>query len=318
MGGVVEPADVQLRIVGLSDPVESYEEAVQAWHHLDGLQDDLNWTRGALVSLVVVKWGEGTLEDYAKKVGRSVSAIWQYRRVFDVYQNSTRVQFLTLKWVHFRSALALDEPERTEALRLAEKNGWAKRDLELHIRRARAILAPLPDGKYRVIYADPPWEYPREQHSREEQETTLSSHYQSLSLEKLCAMPVKDIAQDDAVLFLWTTSPKLEESFEVIKAWGFTYKTSMVWDKIKHNVGYYVSVRHEFLLISTRGSCTPDVPDLHDSVVSIERGEHSEKPDYFRELIDKMYPDGRRIELFARKPSQGWEVYGNDERLAVG
>ena len=109
---------------------------------------------------------------------------------------------------------------------------------------------------------------------------------------------------------MWTTSPKLEQAFQVIKAWGFNYKTSFVWDKIKHNFGYYNSVRHEFLLIAGQGKSTPDVKELHDSVISIERTEHSEKPEYFRELIDKLYPTGNRIELFARKKTKGWETWG--------
>ncbi|KKM76087.1 hypothetical protein LCGC14_1383690 [marine sediment metagenome] len=173
----------------------------------------------------------------------------------------------------------------------------------------------LPEGIYDVIYADPPWLYGQDQHGKEEQETVLSTYYQSMSLLDICGMNVKNIVADNAVLFLWTTSPKLYEAKEVIDAWGFEYKTSMIWDKIKHNVGYYVSVRHEFLLICTRGSFLPQNKELHDSVVSIERTKHSEKPEYFRQLIDRMYPQGKRIELFARKKAQGWDVYGDDPVL---
>ncbi len=103
----------------------------------------------------------------------------------------------------------------------------------------------------------------------------------------------------------------LEDAFKVINAWGFKYKTSFVWDKIKHNMGHYNSVRHEFLLIAVRGSCQPDASKLFDSVQSIERTEHSAKPGIFREIIDTLYPHGPRIELFARKKTDGWEAYGN-------
>lgn len=171
----------------------------------------------------------------------------------------------------------------------------------------------IPDGKYKVIYADPPWKYTSgDQHGKEEQETTLSTHYGSMSIKELCELPVKNMAQDDAVLFMWTTSPLLEECFEVISAWGFKYKASIVWDKDAHNVGHYVSVRHEFLLICTRGSCTPDSGKLLPSVVKEKRGEHSVKPETFREMIDAMYTKGKRIELFARRPAKGWDVWGND------
>jgi N6-adenosine-specific RNA methylase IME4 len=170
-----------------------------------------------------------------------------------------------------------------------------------------------PDNTYRVIYADPPWKYNSgDQHSKEEQDTTLGTHYGSMTIMELCALPVRSMAQDNSVLFMWVTSPLLSECFDVIKSWGFEYKTSIVWDKMAHNVGHYVSVRHEFLLICTRGSCTPDIDKLLPSVVSEKRTEHSVKPETFRTMIDTMYPFGSRIELFARRPAKGWEVWGND------
>ena len=88
---------------------------------------------------------------------------------------------------------------------------------------------------------------------------------------------------------------------------------TLVWDKVAHNYGHYVSVRHEHLLICTRGSCTPDQPTpMPDSVVTIRRSEaHSEKPEEFRALIDRLYPLGPRLELFGRRPVKGWAVFGN-------
>lgn len=171
----------------------------------------------------------------------------------------------------------------------------------------------LPAGKYRVFYADPPWKYTSgDQHGTEEQDTVLGTHYPSMTISELCALPIKEMTADNAVMFMWVTSPLLDECFEVIKAWGFEYKTSIVWDKMAHNVGHYVSVRHEFLLICTRGSCKPDIDKLLPSVVSEKRTEHSAKPETFRTMIDTMYPNGNRIELFARHPADGWEVWGNE------
>ncbi len=145
-----------------------------------------------------------------------------------------------------------------------------------------------------------------------QQATTLNSHYPSMSIEELCNLPISSIADDNAVLFLWATSPLLEIAFSVIHSWGFEYKSSMVWDKVKHNVGNYVSIRHEFILICTRGR-PPKVPKLVDSVYSEERTEHSKKPTYFRTLIDELYPQGKRIELFARGDlPEGWDGWGNE------
>jgi N6-adenosine-specific RNA methylase IME4 len=86
-----------------------------------------------------------------------------------------------------------------------------------------------------------------------------------------------------------------------------------VWDKVKHNFGHYNSVRQELLLICTRGSCTPDVKELVDSVQTIERStKHSEKPEEFRRIIDTLYPKGPRVELFARAKHEGWDSWGNE------
>lgn len=168
----------------------------------------------------------------------------------------------------------------------------------------------LPENKYQVIYADPPWKY---SDGLMESYGSVKYHYPQMSIEKLSELPVKDLLAKNAVLFLWVTSPLLEESFEVIKAWGFEYKASFVWDKISHNYGHYNSVRHEFLLICTKGSCLPESNELVDSVVSIKRTrKHSKKPDEFRQLIEKLYPSLKKIELFARDEVENWDSWGDE------
>jgi N6-adenosine-specific RNA methylase IME4 len=161
--------------------------------------------------------------------------------------------------------------------------------------------------KYRVIYADPPWAYTLEQIGKG---TSVSDHYPTMPLDDICALPVKNIVDKNAVLFLWVTSPMLEKGFKVINAWGFSYKASFVWDKIKHNMGHYNSVRHEFLLIGTQGSCVPDQAKLFDSVQSLERTEHSRKPEVFRDIIDTLYLHGNRLELFSRQSAAKWDSGG--------
>lgn len=173
--------------------------------------------------------------------------------------------------------------------------------------------APKMSGVFQVIYADPPWQYTSgDQHSNETQETVIGNHYPSMPLADICDLPVADIADRDSVLFMWTTSPLLEDSFKVINAWGFKYKASMVWDKVKHNVGHYVSVRHELLLICTKGS-PPKVPRLVDSVYEEPRTKHSRKPAYFSSLIMDLYPEANRVELFRRgEAPDGWSIWGNE------
>ncbi|MDD5017167.1 MAG: MT-A70 family methyltransferase [Eubacteriales bacterium] len=175
------------------------------------------------------------------------------------------------------------------------------------VKEQAKIIEP-PKGKYRIIYADPPWQYGNTMETG-----NAEFHYPTMPLKDICELPIKELAEDNAVLFLWVTSPMLEESFEVIKAWGFKYKTSFIWDKVGHGQGYYNSVRHELLLVCTRGSCLPDNYKMYDSVFTIEKSrKHSEKPKEFRQMIDDIYTHGNKIELFSRKRIDGWTVWGNE------
>ncbi|MDD4279726.1 MAG: MT-A70 family methyltransferase [Candidatus Sumerlaeales bacterium] len=208
-------------------------------------------------------------------------------------------------------ALKIARLEPDEQLKVADRlNEGAKSYIDAKRLNRREEIHGTPElaGKYRVIYADPPWSYG--------DKLTINygaaeNHYPLMTISELCDMPVKDIADDNAILFMWVTSPLLEESFAVINAWGFKYKASFVWDKVKHNMGHYNSVRHEFLLIATKGSCQPENQKLFDSVVSEERTEHSAKPDAFRNIIETLYPSASKVELFARQQHEGWSVWGN-------
>jgi len=168
------------------------------------------------------------------------------------------------------------------------------------------------ENKFRVIYADPAWSYNDKQDTP--QLGGAAKHYDTMSVTEICSLPVNEISEKDSVLFLWVTSPLLEDAFTVIKSWGFKYKTSFVWDKVKHNMGHYNSVRHEFLLIATKGSCTPDNKTLYDSVQSIERNDnHSEKPIEFLNIIDDIYNYGNKLEMFCRNIKKDkWYGWGNE------
>lgn len=222
------------------------------------------------------------------------------------------------------AALHVSKRESSEAQKLAAlpaetfedvKSGKKTRtQVNREVRRESVTRksAPIPSGKYRIIYADPPWSY-GDTRDGLSTATGATAHYPTMSISELCALPIADLAEDNAVLFLWVTSPILPECFPVIKAWGFAYKASFVWDKMLHNMGHYNSVRHEFLLICTRGSCLPDSDRLIDSVQSIERSKkHSEKPNEFRSIIETLYDHGKKIELFAREAAHEWARWGNE------
>jgi len=172
---------------------------------------------------------------------------------------------------------------------------------------------PLPrDRRYAVLYADPPWHF--EVYNEESGvERAAGNHYPTMSLEDICALPVLSLATPDAVLFMWTTAPHLRESFDVLVAWGFEYKTNIVWMKDKIGLGYFVRNQHELLLVATRGDMpSPSPANRPPSVISAPRREHSRKPDEAYALIERMYPELPRIELFARQTRPGWARWGNE------
>jgi len=210
------------------------------------------------------------------------------------------------------AAIRNEQPEEFEKIKTREKKlTQVKRERT----RAKAIkkVSEFPSGKFRVVYADPPWKYGDTlAGDLDSNYGGAEKHYPSMSITELASLPVKEHCDQNAVLFLWVTSPLLFQCEPVFEAWGFSYKSAFIWDKVKHNMGHYNSVRHELLLICTRGSCTPDVNRLFDSVQSIERAEkHSEKPEAFRNIIDTLYPNGRRVEMFARGSVPGnWESWG--------
>jgi len=169
--------------------------------------------------------------------------------------------------------------------------------------------------KYSVIYADPPWRYAFSKDSSD----AIEEKYPTMSLDEIKALNVP--ADDNAVLFLWTTAPKLAEAMEVIKAWGFTYKTNAVWDKKWIGMGYWFRGRHEHLLVATRGRFSPPPRELlTDSVFEYRRGEHSKKPQPIRDFIKRWFPNVNRLEMFARTEGnlfadqefEGWDVWGNE------
>lgn len=168
---------------------------------------------------------------------------------------------------------------------------------------------------YPVVLADPPWRYEHSETASRE----IENHYPTMSLDEICALPVAEVCTDDAILFMWATSPKLAESIRVIESWGFTYRTCAVWVKDKIGMGYYFRQQHELLLVAARGSPPKPAPaDRVSSIIEAARGKHSEKPTAVYEIIERMYPELSRVELFARGPQRaGWSAWGNELQAAA-
>ena len=177
-------------------------------------------------------------------------------------------------------------------------------------------------SKYSVLYADPPWDYNgHTQHTSGAFKEGMSAidHYNTMTLEELKQLNVKDKTEKDAVLFLWTSSPHLPQAIELMKAWGFEYKTiAFVWDKQKTNPGYYTLSQVEICLVGKRGKFpTPRGSRKERQFLSELRGRHSKKPDEIRNRITRMFPTQKKLEMFARQASDGWDVWGNQVETTV-
>lgn len=209
-----------------------------------------------------------------------------------------------------RQIVARGEKEILEAAKqIRAERQEVRRGERLATVAAMAQPAPgLPSGRYPVIYADPPWRY----EFAESESRAIENQYPTMDLDSICALNVSGVATDDAILFMWATSPKLAEAMRVVESWGFTYRSSAVWVKPQLGMGYYFRQQHELLLVATRGSMPAPAPgDRPRSVYESPREAHSAKPLAFYEFIESMYPTLPRVELFARMPREGWAGWGN-------
>jgi N6-adenosine-specific RNA methylase IME4 len=180
-----------------------------------------------------------------------------------------------------------------------------------------------PSNKYKIIYADPPWEY----YGDPNKDAAAGKHYNLMSQDDLAALPVRSIAEKESWLFMWATPSRLPQACELISRWGFHYRNvAYVWNKSKKD-GTAISDRQgvrptytktawfELLLVATTkrtGRMSPLSSEAHPSNILAPRGRHSAKPEVFRDLIVQQLGDIPRIELFARNTTPGWDVWGNE------
>lgn len=173
---------------------------------------------------------------------------------------------------------------------------------------------PLPTGqRFPIIYADPATRYVSGFGDR-----SIENHYPTMTFDELCALPVADIAMDSSVLLVWTTIPQLRNTMHFIEVWGFEYVSQWCWDKQIQGTGHWAFNEHELLLIATRGDFPAPVPGTQPRSVHHEaRTDHSVKPAWFAEQIERIWPKLPKIELFARNPRPGWAAWGNQADQAA-
>lgn len=296
---------------GVGEFLERAESGVQWW-----IGDWLLYGEGR------PQWGD-KYEQAVSLFGKDWTTLANYKSVSKAIEFSLRNE--NLPWSHHKTvayeppsvrqklldAAAPDEPDKPPKMSVAELKKEVKK-------RRRAEETPaLPVGRYRVLYADPPWLYNDERTGTVEA-GAATAHYQLMETECICALhhkgrSIQEVSAKDAVLFLWATSPMLPDALRVMHAWGFAYKSQFLWNKVRTYNGHYNAVGHELLLIGIKGECQPDSNEtLLDSVVTIERTQHSKKPERFYEIIESLYTDGPYLELFARSKRKGWDSWGNE------
>jgi N6-adenosine-specific RNA methylase IME4 len=178
------------------------------------------------------------------------------------------------------------------------------------------FASDFPNKKYQIIYADPPWECSNQNIAPISYiKKSGSYHYNSMRLNDICNLPVSEITDVNALLFLWVRSPALDWGFRVGNAWGFKYATvGFVWDKQRILPSYYTPSQIELCLIFKKGKIPQPIGSTKEhQFLSEKRRRHSQKPDTIRDRITKMFPTQLKIELFARQKVGGWDAWGNEE-----
>lgn len=179
------------------------------------------------------------------------------------------------------------------------------------------LYPKLPNKKFDIIYADPPWDYNKKLQydiSKSLYISTASFKYPTMKTSEMMEIPIHKIVKDDCLLFMWTTNPHLQQAIELGKAWGFEYRTvAFVWDKMNHNPGKYTLSNCELCLLFKHGRIpNPRGARNVKQLIKIPRKGHSEKPIEVMQGIEKMFPEQKKIELFAREKYEGWDSWGLD------
>ena len=202
-------------------------------------------------------------------------------------------------------------------------NAKAKNKTKINV--LERFYPPFPDKKFSIIYADPPWHYNGklqydktatfEKNKGWQKDVFVSAasfKYPTVKTSELKTLPVELIAEDDSLLFMWTTNPHLQQAIELGTAWGFEYKTvAFVWNKMVHNPGQYTLSYCELCLLFKRGRIpSPRGARNIKQLLNLPRKGHSEKPCKVSENIEKMFPTQSKIELFARERKDGWYSWG--------
>jgi N6-adenosine-specific RNA methylase IME4 len=165
-------------------------------------------------------------------------------------------------------------------------------------------LPPLPRGPFRVIVLDPAWEYDKDAWRF----AASVPHYPTMTVEEIRQVDVPALADQDCILWLWTTNKHMADALDLVRHWGFRQKTILTWVKDRMGAGEWLRGQTEHCILAVRGRPVKTLTN-QTTALQARRGRHSEKPEEFYRLVESLCP-GPKLELFARKPREGWVTHG--------
>lgn len=299
----------------------SFDEWEKIGEQLRPMTQGHQWWIGDWLRHGGQKWGD-KYQAAAERLGMKYGTLAIYKSVAEAYPEFL-IRIKNLPFKHHQIAAPLPQEQRAIVLSRASLEGWSasrlREEIPLYAQphpepktiplptTARVVLSldELAGEKFGTIYADPPWKY-----GNQATRAATDDHYSTMTVDELCEMPVRDLAADDAHLHLWTTNGFLPDSFRLIAAWGFEYRSCFVWVKPQMGIGNYWRVSHEFLLLGIRGNAKKFARRDKKSWAEHSRGRHSAKPAEIRQDIEDVSP-GPYLELFGRQRVAGWTVLGN-------
>lgn len=242
---------------------------------------------------------EGTLsKTILADVGMSRKQCFAWQKLAEVPEEKFEARLNAASWhkPSTRELIADLEKERKRSTARIMKETCSVADLKWLISQGK---------KFGCVYADPPWRY-----DNQATRGAVSDHYEDMSVDEICRLPIKDLAADNAHLHLWTTNAFGFDSVRIFEAWGFEFRSSFVWVKPSLGNGNYWRNSHEILLTAIRGKATSFNDSSLRSWQELKRGEHSVKPEEVRQMLERASP-GPYLELFGRIAVEGWTVWGD-------
>lgn len=308
--------------VGLELPESlTYEQWQGIGSALQSVNRSVMWWVGDWLRYGERRWGE-MYSQAIEETGRAERTLQNAKWVAEKFESSRRRELLS--WRHHAEVAALPTGEADDLLDMAEREHMSTRELRLEVQKvkaARAIGAPVAGNntctaadlwrlaetgaRFGTVYADPPWVY-----DNQRTRAATGNHYSGMSVDELCELPVGQLAMPDAHLHLWTTNGFLFECPRIFEAWGFEFRSSLIWVKPQMGIGNYWRNSHEFLLTAIRGNAKRFNDKSLKSWLECDRGRHSAKPEQIRGFIERA-SHGPYLEMFGRSPATGWTVWGN-------